>query len=210
MYNGPNQPSGRKCGPMELLQLTYFKTVAETAKEEVRQSLLHQQPNVYIAVTNPDLWVDMIAAFMRKHPIFALSSLPQNCAFLLADEADIPKQYAAEYDSRVLFEDRPAVLVHRSHALAQRESVTLQELVDEREFGGPIVDCPQTDIYAPEYARRSHGTADYCTVEAFLDAVLEDREPQLNVDFALKITLPGLVAVQACSQGHVWLDVPEI
>lgn len=52
------------------------------------------------------------------------------------------------------------------------------------------------------------GTADYDCAQAFLDSVRFDREPELNVERALELTLPGLVAHEAAMQGHIWLDVP--
>lgn len=74
------------------------------------------------------------------------------------------------------------------------------------------MNCNGTRLDAPLKAKlaSTHGTADYYAAEEFLDAIQFDREPLLNVDRAMEMTLPGLVAQEAAVQGHVWLDVPQI
>lgn len=121
-------------------------SIAECAKEDVQRSLLHETPHVCIAVTTSDLWVDLIAAFSQEYSDFALSSttlkvsqfaekgLAPNCAFLLADESDIPPELEEAYDSVVLFDDQPTILVNPAHPFASRASVDLHELMQERLF----------------------------------------------------------------------------
>jgi predicted dehydrogenase len=88
------------------------------------------------------------------------------------------------------------------------------EVVGNRYFAGlddttvPF-NCYQTRVEAPEYAKGGHGTSDYYLVQAFLDSIEFDLEPPINVDRAMQITLPGLVAHEAAVKGHVWLDVPQ-
>jgi predicted dehydrogenase len=72
------------------------------------------------------------------------------------------------------------------------------------------MNCYQTQVDAPDYAKGGHGTSDYYISEAFLDSIQYDTEPPINVDRAMEITLPGLIAHEAAVQGNVWLDVPHL
>lgn len=89
------------------------------------------------------------------------------------------------------------------------------EVVGNRYFEGfdrhtvPF-DCYQTQVDAPDYAKGGHGTSDYYISEAFLDSIEYDTEPPLNVDRAMEMTVPGIIAHEAAVQGNVWLDVPII
>ena len=71
------------------------------------------------------------------------------------------------------------------------------------------INCYQTEVEAPEHAKRGHGTSDWYIAQEFLDCIEFDREPLLNEDFGAQITLPGIIAHEAAVQGNVWLDVPN-
>ena len=71
------------------------------------------------------------------------------------------------------------------------------------------INCYQTQVEAPQYAKGGHGTSDYFIAQDFLDCIEFDRRPLLNEDFAAQITLPGIVAHEAAVKGNVWLDVPS-
>lgn len=73
------------------------------------------------------------------------------------------------------------------------------------------VNCNGTQLDAPaEAIGGGHGTSDYYVAQVFLDAIEQDKEPPVNVDRALELTIPGLIAQEAAVQGHVWLDVPRL
>ena len=72
------------------------------------------------------------------------------------------------------------------------------------------MNCYSTRIDAPEYAKGGHGTSDYYISQAFLDSIQYDTEPPINIDRAMEITIPGLIAHEAAVQGNVWLDVPHM
>ena len=75
---------------------------------------------------------------------------------------------------------------------------------------GIPLNCNGTSLEVPkELAFGGHGTSDYFTAHAFLDAVEYDLEPLVNVDRAMELTIPGLIAHEAAVRGHVWLDVPR-
>ena len=44
----------------------------------------------------------------------------------------------------------------------------------------------------------------------FVDCVLENRKPVLDVDFAIKMSLPGIVASQSAEQNGANLEIPNI
>lgn len=72
------------------------------------------------------------------------------------------------------------------------------------------MNCNGTKLDAPLYTKfGGHGTSDYFGAQAFLDCIEFDQEPYLNVDRAMELTIPGLVAQEAAVKEHVWLDVPH-
>ena len=71
------------------------------------------------------------------------------------------------------------------------------------------INCYQTDVFAAEYAKKSHGTSDYMIANYFLDCLDFGRTPLLNEDFAYELTIPGIIAHEAACHGNVWLDVPH-
>jgi hypothetical protein len=71
------------------------------------------------------------------------------------------------------------------------------------------INCYQTEVEAPLYAKGGHGTSDFYIAQDFLDCIEFNRVPLLNETFAAQITLPGIVAHEAAVQGNVWLDVPN-
>ena len=88
------------------------------------------------------------------------------------------------------------------------------ETVGQRYFEGDDahtvpMNCYQTEVEAPDYAKGDHGTSDYYIAQEFLDCIEFDRVPLLNEDFAAQITLPGIIAHEAAVQGNVWMDVPN-
>ena len=62
----------------------------------------------------------------------------------------------------------------------------------------------------PEEARGSgHGNMDYFALSSFLDAILDDSDPPLNVYRSADLTAPAIVAVQSVEQGNTCLEVPD-
>ena len=50
---------------------------------------------------------------------------------------------------------------------------------------------------------------DYFALSSFLDAILNDSDPPLNVYRSAELTAPAIVAVQSVEQGSACLDVPD-
>lgn len=56
----------------------------------------------------------------------------------------------------------------------------------------------------------SHGGADKVMLLDFVDIVKNKKENIFNVDFAIKISLPGIIAAESCENDGKNLDIPEI
>lgn len=82
------------------------------------------------------------------------------------------------------------------------DDATIQE-------GARQIDCPTVDPNAPAEARQGgHGTSEYYMVRDFIDAILHNTSPPIDVARALDFTIPGIMAHESAMQGGQWLDVP--
>lgn len=54
-----------------------------------------------------------------------------------------------------------------------------------------------------------HGGGDYWEVQDFVAAIRGEKAPAIDIDFALDMTLPGLVSQQSIAQGSAWVAVPD-
>lgn len=73
------------------------------------------------------------------------------------------------------------------------------------------INCAVVDESLPADLREvGHGSAEYGVVREFMDALLSDRQPVLDVHRAMDLTVPGLVAHESALQGGKWLDVPTL
>ena len=118
----------------------------ESAKQELQQSLLPQAPRISLLSVNTAMWVNPITAFLSEHPQYTLSStsisLPalsqhgfdSEYSFLLAFDSDLPDYLAEELDSIFLVESYPTVAIHKDHPLADRETLDIRMLADEKLF----------------------------------------------------------------------------
>jgi predicted dehydrogenase len=80
------------------------------------------------------------------------------------------------------------------------------EMTEAQDF-----ECPLVDPNAPkEAAAGGHGHAEYGVVQAFLRALETGKKPLLDVDYAMDICLPGLIAHDSAMRGGVWLEVPSL
>jgi len=72
------------------------------------------------------------------------------------------------------------------------------------------IECPISNPEAPEEARKwGHGTSEYYLVRDFVEAIVNDKKPPIDVVKAIDMTIPGIVAHEAAMKGEVWLDVPH-
>ena len=55
-----------------------------------------------------------------------------------------------------------------------------------------------------------HGGADRKMALDFIDIVLNNKKVVFDVDFAIKISLPGIIAAESAEKGGVLLEIPKI
>lgn len=59
-------------------------------------------------------------------------------------------------------------------------------------------------------AAGDHGGADPKMAKDFIRCIVEDKEPELNVDMGIKMSLPGIIAEESYKNGNIAIDIPEI
>ena len=114
----------------------------ETALQKSRQQ---EQDHIQVAVTFSNLWVGLICAFTLEYPQITLSYTTLKLSqladhtevsryqFILAEQDDMPQNL--EMESIPLIErDKPVLMVHPEHPLAQNNTVDISELRDETLF----------------------------------------------------------------------------
>lgn len=65
-----------------------------------------------------------------------------------------------------------------------------------------------TDI--PDELLSSHGGADYFMIKSFIEAVKEDKEPLINVELAIRMSLPGIYAHISKEKGGIPVKIPTV
>lgn len=86
-----------------------------------------------------------------------------------------------------------------------------QPFVVQRHGRPDIVELPDYFQRLPEPMRQDsgHGASHPFITHEFVTALLEDREPAINVYEAVAMTAPGIVAHQSALQGGVQLEIPS-
>ena len=56
----------------------------------------------------------------------------------------------------------------------------------------------------------THMGLDKKQLRAFLDCILNDTKPPIDVDMGIAISLPGIIATDSARQGGVLLEIPEV
>lgn len=133
-------------GELFLRYVNQMFDALECGKKELLQNAIQQKKHIWIATTTSNLWMDLITEFSQACPQYTLSCTNLNLdklslgffsaqyAFVLAAEEDIPATLADDMKSILLFEDRPAVMVHPNHPFAARSSVGIEELAQQTLF----------------------------------------------------------------------------
>lgn len=129
--------------------LSYVNSILRNfryARSDLLESLSEGTHHISVAATSSNLWIDLITSFSLEYPNYTLSSTSMNVedmvngnfntrySFLLATEGDLSPEFEEECDSLHLFNDRPVVMTPPTHPFANRESVTLSDLMDQRLF----------------------------------------------------------------------------
>ena len=72
------------------------------------------------------------------------------------------------------------------------------------------MDWTCADPDAPDYIKEApHGGTDYYPIYYFVDAILNDKTPPMDVYKAVETAAPAILAAQSCEQGGVMLEVPD-
>ena len=112
----------------------------ERAETELRHSMLHHQRHIWLAITDSNLWLELIAAFVQEYPQYTLTCVTPSSddyarrTFLLAEETDAAKENTDEMECVHLFRDEPALLLHPDHPLAGMERIDVSLLRGETIF----------------------------------------------------------------------------
>ncbi len=73
------------------------------------------------------------------------------------------------------------------------------------------LDIPVTVSYADKQASdEGHGGADQEMMKAFIKCIIDDTEPPIDVDLAIRMTIPGIVAHKSATMGGTALEIPDI
>ena len=111
-------------------------TSINSARTEIQESMEHGPQHISIAVTSSNLWIDLTAAFTLEYPQFTLTTgtmatsdllagtFSNRYSFILASDGDLTPKLVEECSNLLLFYDSPAVMVHKSHPLAQKETIS--------------------------------------------------------------------------------------
>ena len=63
---------------------------------------------------------------------------------------------------------------------------------------------------SPEFIRNAtHGGADYYPISYFIDAIVNDKNPPLDVYKAVETAAPAILAAESARKGGVLLEVPD-
>ena len=114
------------------------------ARTEIQESMENGPQHIAVAVTSSNLWIDLISSFSLEYPQLTLTSstMPNSdliagtfssrYSFILASDGDLTPKLVEECNSLLLFHDCPAIMVNKAHPLANRDTVSLSELTEQR------------------------------------------------------------------------------
>jgi predicted dehydrogenase len=71
------------------------------------------------------------------------------------------------------------------------------------------IEIPITTRLSTE-SGEGHGGAAVKMVASFIDCVLNDTEPPIGIDLAIRMTLPGIIAAESAARGGELLEIPNI
>jgi predicted dehydrogenase len=103
--------------------------------------------------------------------------------------------------TRGLVETDRLTMVDNAHSFANLHSVpgTFEKKIE----------IPVTTAYPGEESE-GHGGADRVMLKDFVDCVAEGRRPELDVDFAINMSLPGILGHESAVRGGEPMEIPII
>jgi len=125
----------------------YAEQILDTltrAYKKLNESTVEKPNKIMVAICSSNVWVDFISSFVKDCPTVDLSTTTlttmdlrnglftdQHCC-LLSSENDVSLLSDEKLEITPLYVDRPAIMVHPLHPLAQRSSVRLEDLESEK------------------------------------------------------------------------------
>ncbi len=89
------------------------------------------------------------------------------------------------------------------------EAHTFASLSSVPESRNRKIEIPISTHFSNE-SGADHGGADVKMVLSFIDCVLNDTEPPIGIDLAIRMTLPGIIAAESAARGGALLEIPNI
>ena len=83
------------------------------------------------------------------------------------------------------------------------------EQFQQGDVGDDIPDGPMDPNAPEEFKRALHGGADYYPMYYFMDAILNDKTPPMDVYKAVETAAPAILAVESANKGGIMLEVPD-
>ena len=203
-------------GKLLLGYVNQMMTLLENMEHELRRSKKQEQEQIRVAVTCSNLWVGLICAFSLEHPEITLSyttlklSQLQNrielerYQFILAEESDLPADREMESVS-LIDRDRPLLVVHPDHPLANRESVDIRELAEET-LVLPVFDQSLHRITCQllDSAGIPHDSAMECSYMVRRSMVMSNHGVSFSTVYSSKYEEPGFRYIPIRGSGKEW------
>ena len=72
------------------------------------------------------------------------------------------------------------------------------------------IEIPVTVQFPGEPEMDGHGGADKKMIAAFTECVLKNTKPLIDVDLAIQMSLPGILAHESAQKGGITVEIPVI
>ncbi|HOK55903.1 MAG TPA: Gfo/Idh/MocA family oxidoreductase [bacterium] len=86
-------------------------------------------------------------------------------------------------------------------------TVELTETLDIKEEKRSYI--PEFIKYKEEAKKAGHGGSDFFVVWSFVDSIIKDEPPPIDIYTAMDMTLPGILAYRSACSGSIPLEVPD-
>lgn len=104
--------------------------------------------------------------------------------------------------TRGMIETDKTELLNDANSFAKFSDLPVE--IDDRKIEIPI----KCDL--PSERMDGHGGADYRMLKDFIKCIIDDTEPPLDVDFGIRISLPGIIASESVAQNSIPLEIPDL
>ena len=107
----------------------------------------------------------------------------------------------ALYGTRgTILTDKTVAVNKGAHSFAKLSDLPIEE------YESKMIEIPVTTTDANSIG--GHGGADGKMVKDFISCIAENRKPELDVDFAIQMSIPGIIAHESAVLGGVPMEIP--